>query len=119
MGRKSTRAKKSRLEQGAHLTGEPLLAEVVDPIEQLITRARKLRLRGDVRGALVVLRQAGTLDEGGPRTWPLLGALRAQLGQVAEASRAYNKARWLRLRAGEKARAAVTEELSRRLLQVA
>lgn len=119
MGRKSSKAKKSRLEHGAHPAGAPLLAEIADPIEQLITRARKLRLRGDVRGALVVLRQAGNLDEWRARTWTLLGALLAQLGQVAEASRAYNKARWLRLRAGENARAAVTEELSRRLLQAA
>jgi Flp pilus assembly protein TadD len=87
-------------------------------VEILVTRARRLRRRGDARGALVLLRQACALDEWRARTFTLLGAQLAREGRRDEAGRALNQARWLRARAGDKARAAVTarlaEELARR-----
>jgi Flp pilus assembly protein TadD len=85
-------------------------------VEVLVTRARRLRRRGDARAALVLLRQACALDEWRPRTFTLLGVQLAREGRRDEAGRALNQARWLRARAGDKARAAVTARLVDALL---
>lgn len=83
----------------------------LDPVEGLIYRARKLRRRGDMRGAIVLLRQACTHDEWRARTFTLLGALLSEEGRHDEAATALTHARWLRQRAGEGQRAAVTARL--------
>src|SRR5262245_32228794 len=83
-----------------------------DPVEQLVARARRLRRKGETRRALVLLRQACALDEWRPRTYTLLGVQAAREGLVAEACQALNQARWLRARAGDKARAAVVARLA-------
>ncbi|MCK6588958.1 MAG: hypothetical protein L6Q76_15400 [Polyangiaceae bacterium] len=90
-----------------------------DRVEALIARARKSRARGDVRKALVMLREACALDEWRPRTWTLYGVLLAELGHSGEAAQALRQARWLRLRAGERSRAAVMDQLIARLLPAA
>jgi Flp pilus assembly protein TadD len=82
-----------------------------DPVEVLVVRARRSRRKGDVRGALVLLRRACALDEWRARTYTLLGVEAGRQGQVEEATRALHQARWLRLRAGETARVAVTARL--------
>jgi Flp pilus assembly protein TadD len=87
-----------------------------DPVEVLVARARRLRRKGDTRRALVLLRQACALDEWRPRTYTLLGVQAAREGLVAEASQALKQARWLRARAGDKVRAAVTARLAAALL---
>jgi len=87
------------------------LAGPEDAVEVLIARARKSRARGDARRALVILREACALDEWRARTWTIMGALLAELGRSEEAERAFRQARWLRLRAGERARAAVLDRL--------
>jgi len=92
---------------------------LTDPVEILLVRARKQRRKGDLRKAQMTLREACHLDEWRARPWTLLGALLAEMGQRAEAIEAFNRARWLRARAGEKARAAVTAELAARLVEVA
>ncbi|MDC3960344.1 hypothetical protein [Polyangium jinanense] len=83
----------------------------LDPIEGLIYRARKLRRRGDTRGAIVLLRQACSQDEWRARTFTLLGALLSEVGRHDEAAVALAHARWLRQRAGEGPRAEVTARL--------
>lgn len=90
-----------------------------DPVEQLVVRARKLRQRGEMRRAVVTLREAANRDEWRPRTWTLLGDLLARAGQRAEAERALHRAQWLRARAGDEARAAVVERLVNRLTEAA
>jgi hypothetical protein len=90
-----------------------------DPVEVLIVRARKSRLRGEERRAVVLLREACALDERRPRTWAIAGALFAALGQVEEAARAFKQARWLRLRAGERARVEVLDRLLGQLMPAA
>lgn len=90
-----------------------------DGIEALITRARKSRVRGDVRRGIVLLREACALDEWRARTWTLLGVRLAELGHAGEAAQALRQARWLRVRAGERARAAVVDQLIARLLPAA
>ncbi len=90
-----------------------------DAVETLITRARKSRLKGDTRRALVLLREACALDEWRARTWTILGALHADLGRRNEAEQAFRQARWLRVRAGERARAAVLDRLIQRIAAAA
>src|SRR5688572_28232617 len=82
-----------------------------DPIEVLVARARKARRRGEERRAIVLLREACARDEWRARTWTLLGVHLGRAGSVQEAERALKHARWLRVRAGEPARAAVVERL--------
>lgn len=90
-----------------------------DPIEALIYRSRRCRHKGDTRRALVLLREACALDERRPRTWALLGARLAENGRREEAAAAFDQARWLSARAGEKARAAVTARLAAELRRLA
>jgi len=82
-----------------------------DPVETLIARSRRMLRRGDARAALVLLRQACLLDEWRARPFTLLGVMLAKSGRHDEAARALGHARWLRARAGETARARVTERL--------
>lgn len=87
----------------------------VDPVEELIARARRSRTKGDLRRALVLLREACSLDEWRARSWTLNGALLEKIGQRAEAARAYRQARWLRSRAGERSRVDVLDRLIARV----
>lgn len=107
----------ARLDRMRGVQGVPTSLD--DPVEALIARARKQRGKGDVRRTLVLLRQACALDEWRPRSFTLLGVHLAREGMVDEAIRAFRQARWLRIRAGEKARAAVTERLAAQLLSMA
>ena len=85
-----------------------------DPIDVLVARARRLWTRGDVRLALTLLREACQQDEWRARTWTILAARLAEEGQRDEAVRAFNRARWLRKRAGDGARVAVLDRLAAR-----
>jgi cytochrome c-type biogenesis protein CcmH/NrfG len=116
MGRRRTEARREKL--GTRSSGRPVAAPD-DPVETLIARSRKARSRGEGRRALVLLRQACALDEWRARSWTLLGAHLAREGTVDEAARALNQARWLRARAGDAPRVAVTERLVARLLAAA
>jgi Flp pilus assembly protein TadD len=115
MGRLRTEARKQKLVERSVPSVQAAPSVSDDPIETLIARSRRSRAKGDARRALVLLRQACALDEWRARTWTLLGAMLARQGATEEAGRALNQARWLRARAGEKARAAVTRRLVERL----
>lgn len=67
--------------------------------------------RGDVRRAIVILRQATTLDSYRARTFTLLGMLLRSRGKNEEAERTLRHALWLRSRAGEMGRAEATSRL--------
>jgi Flp pilus assembly protein TadD len=119
MSRRRIAARKERLGQAAGVASHapvPPASSALDAVETLIARSRRVRAKGDGRRALVLLRQACALDEWRARPWTLLGALLASTGAVEEAGRALNHARWLRARAGETGRAAVTERLAARLV---
>ena len=116
MSRRRTAARKQQLLEASRLPATPATD---DPVETLIARSRRVRERGDTRRAMVLLRQACALDEWRARSWTLLGVHLAREGASDEAGRALKQARWLRSRAGEKARAAVTERLAARLLDQA
>lgn len=92
---------------------------VVEAVEVLVGRARRLRRCGQVRRAVVALRQACALDEGRARPHALLGALLLALGHATEAEGALRHARWLRVRAGEPGRAAATQRLLDRAVAAA
>ena len=120
MGRRRAAARKWQLSTSVgHALDRRAIIVVSDPVEILVIRARKLRQKGDLRRALVTLREACHLDEWRARSWTLLGVLLADMGQRADAVEALNRARWLRARAGEKARAAVTAAIAARLLAAA
>lgn len=106
MSRRRAQAKRRVVDAAAAL---PTVPE--DPVEVLITRARRLRRRGETRRALVLLRHACALDEWRPRTYTLLGVYAAREGLTHEAEQALNQARWLFGRAGQKARAAVVARI--------
>lgn len=86
----------------------------IDSVEQLVMRARRLWTRGDHRASLAVLREACNEDEWRARTWTILAARLAEAGLRDEAAQAFTRARWLRKRAGDGARAAITEQLAAR-----
>jgi len=119
MRRRRAAAKKWQLEVSSGMALPKVEVPVTDPVEILIGRARKLRQKRDLRRAVVMLREACNLDEWRARSWTLLGALLGEMGQRTEAVQAFHKARWLRARAGEKARAAVTAALAARLVEAA
>lgn len=82
-----------------------------DPIEALIRRSKRQLRKGDARTAVVLLQRACSMDEWRARTFTLLGALLTNVGKNDDAERALLHAHWLRQRAGEMSRAAVTERL--------
>ncbi len=119
MGRRRAAARKAQLSGSARMASPRVEVIVTDPVELLLLRARKLRQKGDLRRATLTLREACHLDEWRARSWTLLGVLLGEVGQRAEAVQALNQARWLRARAGEKARAAVTAALAARFTEAA
>jgi Tfp pilus assembly protein PilF len=86
----------------------------LDSVEQLVARARRLWTRGEIRRSLSLLREACNEDEERARTWTILAARLVEAGLRDEAAQAFARARWLRKRAGDGARAAVTERLAAR-----
>ncbi len=80
-------------------------------VEAWLNRARRARRRGESRKALVALRSAAHADEGDARVWTLYGVQCAVVGKVEDAVRALGRARWLRERARDGARAHVTKQL--------
>jgi Flp pilus assembly protein TadD len=82
-----------------------------DPIEALIRRSKRQRRKGETRTAVLLLQRACSMDEWRARTYTLLGALLTDVGKNDDAERALLHARWLRQRAGEDSRAAVTMRL--------
>jgi Tfp pilus assembly protein PilF len=110
MSRRRTAASGRAIEaQATHAAPVPL-----DAVEQLVARARRLWARGDQRRSLSVLREACNEDEWRARTWTIFAARLVQAGLRDEAAQAFTRARWLRKRAGDGRRAAVTEQLAAR-----
>ena len=98
-------------------TQRPTVIAVSD--DTLFRRARKLRQKGDLRGATVALREACLRDEENAVAWTLYGALLAMRGRVDEAKTALRHAVWLRRGAGDAPRVRTTEALLEGLCPVA
>ena len=91
-------------------TPPPTLSHTSAPL-LLLAKARRLRARGEIRKALVVLREACLRDEEAAAVWTLYGALSARHGHDDDARRALRHALWLRKSAGDDARAISTQAL--------
>jgi Flp pilus assembly protein TadD len=77
----------------------------------LARRARKHRLRGERRQALLALEEACLLTEHDARLWALYAASCWRMRRYDDAARALRQAIFLRAREGDDRRVAVLEEL--------
>jgi hypothetical protein len=85
-----------------------------DPFERardLTTRAHRLRRKGELRRALVALREACGLDEHHAPRWLWLSDVLGLLGKRDEAERAMKQALYLRQKRGEQSKANVIRGL--------
>ncbi len=79
--------------------------------EALVRRARRLRRRGEGRGAMLRLREACQLDDKNARLWTLYAARCLELRRRDDALHALRHAAWLRERCRDVDRARVTRAL--------
>lgn len=79
--------------------------------DTLVRRARKLRLKGEVKKALIALREACLMDERAAWLWALYGALLGHAGRQDDARKALRHALWLRRSAGDTPRVRSTQRL--------
>jgi Flp pilus assembly protein TadD len=79
--------------------------------EVLVRQARRHRRRGEHRRAMVLLREACQLVGDDARLWTLYGVSCVKLRRVSEGKRALSQALWLRNRAHDAPRAAVTQRM--------
>lgn len=84
---------------------------LTDAVDDRLKRARRQRLRGDQRKALLLLREACCLSEHEARLWTLYSVQCWRMGQRDEARQALRHALWLRERAQDKPRAYVLRGL--------
>ena len=92
----------------------PLSIQDADPAERardLTTRAHRFRRKGELRRALVALREACGLDERHPARWLWLSCVLGLLGKRDEAAQAMKQALYLRQKNGEKGKADVIRGL--------
>lgn len=92
---------------------------LVDRSSVLVEKARKLRKKGELRKALVALREACLLSEDQAYLWCLYGVLLAEMGKQSDAESAIRQALWLRKRNGDEARMKTTQALLERVVRKA
>jgi Flp pilus assembly protein TadD len=94
--------------------GRPAVARAFDQRERalaLVRRAASLRRHGELRRAVVVLREACYLYEDDASSWALYGDLARRVGKREQAEHALKQALWLRERRGERGRAQTLRKL--------
>jgi hypothetical protein len=84
---------------------------MIERARDLTTRAHRLRRKGELRRALVALREACGLDEHHPARWLWLSYVLGLLGKCEEAEQAMKQALFLRQKSGEKGKADVIRSL--------
>ena len=80
-------------------------------VDALKDRARRLRRKGELRRALVVLRDACMREEHDAALWTLYGALSIEAGRDDDGVKALRHAIWLRHRSGDERRVGTTQAL--------
>jgi Flp pilus assembly protein TadD len=85
----------------------------------LLTRARRFRLKGEVRKAIVALREACLVEEENAVVWTIYGHMLAESGRVDEARKVLSQAVWLRRAAGDEPRRRSTQRIIDRLTAAA
>ncbi len=88
-----------------------LQTQTTDPVSAALARARRARRKGQARQEFHALREACALGEYDATLWTMLGAACMRQERWDEAVSALKHALWLRDRAGESKRAAVTRTL--------
>jgi hypothetical protein len=92
---------------------------ILEVNDSLMSRARKWRKRGDIRKAVVALRELCLRDESCARSWTIYGTLLVQMGRKSDGVQALNHAIWLRKIQGDKPRMKSTQQWMQHLhLQV-
>lgn len=84
---------------------------MTDAVHDRLQRARRQRLRGDHRKALLLLREACCLSEKEARLWTLYSVQCWRMGQRDDARTSMRQALWLRQRENDHARAHVLRGL--------
>ena len=79
--------------------------------DRLIERARRHRRRGEMRKAIVALREACLRDDRAAWLWTLYGVWLAETGHAADAQRALSHALWLRRQSHDEGRIRSTESV--------
>jgi Flp pilus assembly protein TadD len=85
--------------------------DAIERARDLTLRAHRLRRKGELRRALVALREACGLDEQHAARWVWLSYVLRLLGKRDEAEQAMKQALYLRQRNGEKSKANVIRDL--------
>ncbi len=85
----------------------------------LCRRALRHRRRGEERRALVLLREAAHSSHGDAHLWAQYGVQCLRMGRKEHGAKALAQAAWLRERAGQHRRAAVTRALASEALRAA
>jgi hypothetical protein len=80
-----------------------------------MSRARRMKRKGEERRAMLALREAVCRANDDARLWTLYGVQCARVGRVEEAERALRHALWLRQRARDERRVEVTRTLLARV----
>lgn len=88
-----------------------LQTQTTDPVASALCRARRARRKGKPRQEVNALRLACSLREYDACLWTLLGVAWVRMSRAEDAVSAFRHALWLRERAGEQKRAAVTRKL--------
>lgn len=94
-------------------------ASVAERADELTARAHRLRRKGELRRAVVALREACALEEGNAARWVWLADALGRTGKRDEAERALKQSLYLRQQGGEKAKANVVRGLILQLGRVA
>jgi Flp pilus assembly protein TadD len=81
------------------------ISDCSERAEELTVRAQKLKRKGELRRAVVVLREACAIEEENAVRWMLLGDVLFRTGKKEDAARAMKQALYLRERWGDRARA--------------
>lgn len=91
-----------------------LASQIVDfeeRAEELTLRSLKLQRKGELRRALLTMREATSLDESNAARWMLFAHMLIQLGQRDDAERAMKQSLYLREQRGQKVKANVIRRL--------
>ncbi len=92
-------------------TGRIPLPTPAPDVSVLIHRARRFRRRGELRRALLILREAAFRESSDARLWTLYGVECVRMGKRDDAVEALKQAVWLRVRDHDEPRARVTRGL--------
>jgi Flp pilus assembly protein TadD len=96
---------------GKSASSELNFVDFEERARELTERAQKLRRKGELRRAVLAMREACAVGEPNSARWMMLGDMLARTGARDEAGKAMEQALYLCRRRGEKAKANVIRGL--------